>query len=148
MSNYAGIKNHEAVLKQFGCWPSFHDAEILSILLDRKKGEGLCGPTATIKIHAFIMTDEVDEHGYCKTINHAVVAFYFTDVVQFELKYGFGNQKSMSSLWVEDIRKDQMENIDFSVSIGTTSNAEVGFRCSGIEVLSVEPGIPEDSAYA
>jgi hypothetical protein len=68
--------------------------------------------------------------------------------VEFELKYGFGNQNSISSLWVEDIRKDQLENINFEVGIGTHSNAEVGFRCSGIEILSVEPGIPSDSVYA
>lgn len=44
------------------------------------------------------MTSEIDERGYYKTINHAVVTFCFTDVVDFELKYGFGNQNPISNL--------------------------------------------------
>jgi hypothetical protein len=148
MCDYTGIKNHEAVLKHYGSWPSFHDAELISILLDRDKGEGLYGPTATIKIHAFNMTDQVDERGYYIAADHAVITFYFTDIVEFELQYSFGNQNPISELYIEDIRSHQLENINYAVHIDTDLSAEIRFKCAGIEVKSVEGGIPDGSVYA
>jgi hypothetical protein len=36
MESYELIKNHESLLEAFGYWPSFHDAEIHSLILNRK----------------------------------------------------------------------------------------------------------------
>ena len=41
MSDYPGIKNFEVILNHFGSWPSFHDAEILSLLIERKAKESM-----------------------------------------------------------------------------------------------------------
>lgn len=49
--------------------PSFHDGEVLSIAFDRN------GPSCELKIHAFGMTDEIDESGFFILENHVVVAF-------------------------------------------------------------------------
>ena len=93
------------------------------------------------------MTSEIDERGYYKTINHATITFYFTDVVDFELKYGFGNQNPISDLSITDIRKDHLENINYAVGIGSSINAELEFRCASIEILSIEAGVPDGSGY-
>ncbi len=148
MDDYRNVKGYEGILKQFGSWPSFHDAEIVSILLDRDEGHGRVGPTITLKIHAFNMTSEITEGGYYKSINHAVITFYFMDVVDFELKYGFGIQNSISGFFVSDIRKDQLENINFHISAQTHDTAELDFKCARVEILAIEQGIPANSVYA
>ena len=38
MGNAPQIKGTEHVVKWFGYWPTFHDAEVLSISLDRRTG--------------------------------------------------------------------------------------------------------------
>ena len=52
----------------FGYWPRFHDAEVLSICLDRP-GE------SRIAIYAFEMTPNLDSSGRYVLSKHAVVTF-------------------------------------------------------------------------
>ena len=56
------------VVAWFGYWPSFHGAEVLSILLDRSAG-------AQVAIHAFDMTADLDAGGHYVLAKHAVVTF-------------------------------------------------------------------------
>jgi hypothetical protein len=46
----ANIQNEQALISIFGRWPSFHDATIISILLDR---EGEDGPSLEARVHVF-----------------------------------------------------------------------------------------------
>jgi len=52
----------------FGYWPTFHDAEVLTIALDRYSG-------CRVVIHAFRMTSGVDSAGYYVLDKHAIVTF-------------------------------------------------------------------------
>jgi hypothetical protein len=52
----------------FDRWPTFHDAEVLSIMLDRSGG-------CQVAIHAFEMTLEVDTRGHYVLAKHATVTF-------------------------------------------------------------------------
>lgn len=146
MNKYLNIDGTEELLRIFGEWPSFHDAEILSVLLDRNPQDGRYGPTITVKVHCFQMTSEVVD-GYYKTIKHNVVTFAFYDVVEFHLSYGFGQQNSLSEFFISDIRADQLENINYKVSFDAHTNCDLNFKCSKIEVLSMEPRIPDGSVY-
>jgi hypothetical protein len=56
------------VITWFGHWPTFHDAEVLSISLDRS---GEC----RVAIHAFETTAKVDADGAYLIEKHAVVTF-------------------------------------------------------------------------
>jgi Immunity protein 50 len=58
------------VIQWFGYWPTFHDAEVLSIKLDRSG-------TSTLAIRAFETTREVDSSGHYVQAKHATVTFYF-----------------------------------------------------------------------
>src|SRR5579871_2051209 len=69
----AGIENQEALTRIFGDWPSFHDAEVLSLVLGRHGIEDRPGPTLEARIHVFQMTGEVDERGYFRLGNHTLV---------------------------------------------------------------------------
>ena len=62
------IPGAQDVVEWFGYWPTFHDAEVLSIHLDHIKG-------FTVSIHAFEMTSEVDAEGHYVARKHAIVIF-------------------------------------------------------------------------
>jgi hypothetical protein len=59
------------VIAWFGYWPNFHDAEVLSIAMDRERG-------ITVAVHVFRMTSEVNEKGQYVLDKHAVVKFSMT----------------------------------------------------------------------
>lgn len=53
MNDVSSIRNKQALIDIFGRWPSFHDAEVLSIVLDHGGEEG---PSLTATIHLWQMT--------------------------------------------------------------------------------------------
>jgi hypothetical protein len=58
------IDNHELLTRIFGTWPSFHDAEVLTVRLDRSGNSADDGPALEAAIHVFRMTSEIDSRGY------------------------------------------------------------------------------------
>lgn len=62
------IRFRDSSLGYDGKWPSFHDAEVLSVNLDRGKAEGLYGPTVTIALHGFEITNELNEKSHYSDI--------------------------------------------------------------------------------
>jgi hypothetical protein len=83
----------QALIEWFGRRPSFHDAEILSVSLDRTG-------TSCIRLHTWDMTGEVDSKGYYVLQNHVVVSFLLDDVTDLELT-GFSHQNVISGLTVK-----------------------------------------------
>ncbi len=115
--------------------PSFHDAEVLTVSLDREKAR--CG----LRIHTFEMTSEVDAGGYFVLKNHVVVALRFEGVAHLELQ-DFNEQ-----------------NVIYGLAI--TRTADGGFRveldrCHGlfgfiearILTIELEPGKPKTGIYS
>src|SRR5689334_12420557 len=89
------VKNAELLTKIFGRWPSFHDAEIISIFLTR---EGVDSPSVELKIHVFEMTREVDNRGYYLLKNHTTVMLRFKDISEDIQIASFNHQNSIASL--------------------------------------------------
>jgi hypothetical protein len=54
-------------------WPTFHDAEVLDLHLERTAARCL------FHVHAFRMTSETDDRGYFICDRHIVVAFECED---------------------------------------------------------------------
>ncbi len=71
--------------------PSFHDAEVLELALDRDKAR------CNIKIHAFQMTSEVDAKGFFVLDRHVVVSFQLEGVANLELN-DFNEQNAIYGL--------------------------------------------------
>lgn len=83
----------QALIEWFGRRPSFHDAEILSVSLDR-------AGTSRIRLHTWDMTSEVDAKGYYVLRNHVVVSFLLDDISDLELA-GFSHQNVISGLTIK-----------------------------------------------
>ena len=56
------IPGADDLIKVFGRWPSFHDAEVVRFLLERAAPPG-AGPYIVADVHAFEMTDQVGTDG-------------------------------------------------------------------------------------
>ena len=90
--------------------PDFHDAEIISLQLNRKG-------SSSMLIHTWEMTSEVDQNGHFVQTKHVVVDFILENISGLSLN-GFSHQ-----------------NVAFDISIERT---ESGFRltlggCYGLE---------------
>ena len=71
------IVNHEAVVTAFGCWPSFHDALLLAF-----SRQGEC---VELRLHGWILTNDVDESGYFILSHHHEVTLHFERVTDAQL---------------------------------------------------------------
>lgn len=88
--NYSDVAGGDQLLKWFGEVPTFHDAEIVSLSLNRVGASEL-------RIHGWVMTDEVDQHGYIVLDKYAVVTFRFSDIMDLQLD-GFSGQNVIAGL--------------------------------------------------
>jgi hypothetical protein len=77
----------------FGYWPTFHDAEIISLNLNRKG-------SSSLHVHTWDMTKEVDEKGYYVLAKHVVVEFALETVSGLNLN-GFNHQNVLFGLGIE-----------------------------------------------
>ena len=87
---YESISGGPELLAWFGGVPSFHDAEVLRLGLERS------GPS-TLVVHGWKMTDKVDEEGYFMLDRHAVVTFVFQEITDLRLE-GFTAQNVIHGL--------------------------------------------------
>ena len=83
------VDGADALFDWFGYWPDFHDAEILSVTLDRSG-------SSSVRIHTWETTDEVDSQGYYVWRKHLIVCFLLDDISDVELN-GFSSQNVISS---------------------------------------------------
>jgi hypothetical protein len=141
----AKVRNSEAIEKIFGYWPSFHDAEVLHVRLDRgdppnPEGEAR-RPTLETDIHVFEMTDQVTEEGFYVLHKHTLVTFAFQGVDELQLN-GFNNQNALFGLRPEDISDRQLELLKWSVGLDSSFGLEANFMCEEIKVVRAVPFDP------
>jgi hypothetical protein len=131
-----GVPGGQQLLDWFdGRVPSFHDAEVVDLSLDREKAR------CRIRVHAFQMTSEVDAKGFFVLDKHVLVSFHLEGVANLELN-DFNQQ-----------------NVIFGLALSRT--AEQGFRleldpCHGlfgfveasILTIELEPGKPPNGVYS
>ena len=133
------IENEQALINVFGYWPSFHDAEILSIVLHRG---GQDGPSLEAKIHVFEMTSEIDPNGYYVLRNHTLVTIRFTHIVLEYLKW-FNHQNVLWELDITEINPEENDGSRLRVSMPSSYGCEASFDCRRIIISGVEPFTPE-----
>jgi hypothetical protein len=116
----------------FGCWPSFHDAEVLSVELHRT------GPSK-VRAHTWAMTDKVDADGHYVCEKHCVVTFSLEDLTKVEVLH-FNDQNALSDL------EFYRDNDEFVLSFHPGHGLQGSIRAKHIDI-EFQPGIPPDSQY-
>jgi len=83
----------DELIAWLGCFPAFHDAEIVSISLGR-------GRTSRITVHTWVMTDQINERGQYVLENHVLVTFVLEGTQDIKLE-GFNQQNVLSGIALE-----------------------------------------------
>jgi hypothetical protein len=141
MEPYERIVNHKLVTDWFGCWPAFHDAEVLSMVLDRRPLETVVGPSLTIRPHAFQPTPETDDRGHFRLIKHAIITIEFGGMEEISLE-GFNCQNVIFQLGLAEAVNDEGQSA-LDVCIHSSFGVGCGFRSTFARVKSVERGGPD-----
>jgi hypothetical protein len=121
----------DAVVSWFGRWPSFHDAEILSVQLNRRG-------KSWIKLHAWNLSDKTYEQDGKQAFvreKDAVVTFEIDGIVDLELA-DFSNQNVLQRLVIE-----QREEV-FRLTLAPCYGIGGYIEASRIQTR-VAPGKPE-----
>jgi hypothetical protein len=125
------IQGAEKLLEWFGYWPSFHDAEVIALNLDRRL------PSAVV-IHTWEMTSQVDAKGYYILEKHVVVEFVLMGVFDVDLKM-FNRQNVIAGLRLEKIEGGFRIGLHECYGIAGTIDA-------GDIAIRLTPGKPEETA--
>ncbi|WP_137973262.1 Imm50 family immunity protein [Pseudomonas sp. F(2018)] len=146
MNDTAGIVEDSCKLTEvFGYWPSFHDAEVINITLNRDCENNTAALTADI--HVFEMTNQVSGSGTYICRHHSIVTIFFTEIDGLELD-AFNHQNALMQLSIEDISQRQLERVKLSVIFEPAYGFGCNFVCRSARVISVQAGIPQGSVYA
>ncbi len=129
-----GIENADLVESIFGGWPSFHDAEIHSIVITRDCDSG---PQMDVTIHHWQMTSEVDSKGYYVLKHHTLTTVRFFNVSELQLA-GFNQQNVLCDIEISEVAEPASKS-SFSVSMPTSYGCEASFKCERIRVMSAAP---------
>src|SRR5947209_8757186 len=128
------IENADLVESIFGCWPSFHDAEIHSITITR---DCESGPQMDVSIHHWKMTSEVDSKGYYVLKHHTLTTLRFFNVSELQLA-GFNHQNVLWDIEISEVA-EAASKPSFSVSMPSSFGCESSFKCGRIRVMSAAP---------
>ena len=137
------IQNSHLLTDIFGRFPSFHDAEVLRITLDRDESQ-LFRPYLQATIHVFEMTSQIDERGQYVLKNHVSVIFRFVEIYQLSLE-DFDQQNVLQRFHIVDVSDRQLERIKFEVLMSGTFGVTAKFQCNSIRIESVEPYVRKQS---
>lgn len=117
MSNTPDIPGAADVVAWFGRWPSFHDAEIISLHLHRSD-------PSILVIYAWNMTDKVDASRHYVLEKHALVTFTLHGVSDLNLA-AFSGQNVIDSLDVEKRENDFRITLHPCFGLCGTLDAEI-----------------------
>jgi hypothetical protein len=88
------ISNSAIVIDHFGHWPSFHDAEVISIRFKRTWNKDTS--SAEITVYAFEMTDKL-KGKYFEQIKHCLIDIEFIGINNNEID-GFNHQNAVQGI--------------------------------------------------
>ncbi|MBX3561750.1 MAG: hypothetical protein KF780_08035 [Sphingomonas sp.] len=94
MTEIDTIPGWQSVIDWFGYSPNFHDAEVVSIELQRD-------PEASyVRVHAWRTNSDTTEQGHYRQDRHALVTYSLKRITSLRLS-GWNHQNVLSGLWVD-----------------------------------------------
>jgi hypothetical protein len=143
------IESGEALTRFFGRWPSFHDAEILEVHLDRGHVEPEKNlyefPSLTLKIHLWEMTKEVDHNGYFILRNHTLATLKLSDLDRLNL-VGFNHQNAIMEMEIHRRERTDGPSPYFEVEIVPAFGFAASFICLHVTVVEAMPCNPDGTS--
>ena len=92
------IPGAESLVKWFGQWPSFHDAEIMTVHIDRERRASF------VRVRVFTVSDRTDSSGRFIRERDALVVFEFTGIRTMRIEGEDGDvQNVISSLLIDQV---------------------------------------------
>jgi hypothetical protein len=147
------IQNSDKITNIFGCWPTFHDAEIHNLSLSGGVVDpclpGCESPVLDLKIHLWEMTKEVNEEGRIVLAKHTLTEMRFRNIEKLELSnfnYHNGIMEMRFGVEPENLhpigggRKPPMITVEIEPGFGLRAE----FKCQSVEVLSAVPCDPDE----
>lgn len=133
------FESSEKLTDVFGYWPSFHDAEVHEVLLDRGNIDSdyssYVFPVLTTKIHVFEMTNQVNSSGHFVLVKHTLVTLRFHDVEECRLD-DFNHQNAILGLTVKEsgpgLRNSPVREVTMEAAFGL----DASFKCAKCEVVA------------
>jgi hypothetical protein len=126
----------DQVIEVFGYWPSFHDAEVKWLRLDRHDTDGGTGPVVEFAIHCFEITDQVAPSGHFVLRKHTLIHFRFRDVTDLRIE-GFNHQNAIFRLEIADESDASWQRPYFKASIDPAFGIGGSFHAVYPEILSI-----------
>jgi hypothetical protein len=141
MEAHRFIKDFERVVAHLGMWPSFHDAEVLKLAVDRTNvatGEEL-SPVLDLYLRGWVMSSEVTKEGFYKVHGDAIFHFQFEGVTNLHIE-GFNNQNVLSALNLEvvDDPNNQGQKV-LQVELEHCYEFETSFTAQRARVVGIVP---------
>jgi hypothetical protein len=139
---YKDIPGGPEMIEWFGHVPSFHDAEIVGLWLNRHS-------SSFLHVHGFSVV--ADKDGFLKSEQHAVVTFELRGISYLSLE-GFRHQNVIGGLQISRGRKDPAKSSyydfnatedDFELLLEPCYGLDGLLRCNSISV-TFKPGKPDE----
>jgi hypothetical protein len=140
------ISGGELLTNVFGRWPSFHDAEVLRISLERT-ADFVAGPACEIDIHVHEMTSELDDKGFYVLRHHTVVTLRCEGVRESELG-GFNNQNVLAGLGLVAASRPDDPTVRCELILDPSYGVAARFACASVQVVAAQPWNPDTSSPA
>ena len=149
MNPLGTVEGAERLVEIFGAWPSFHDAEILELRLDRMGRGEFEGPTLDIRFHLYEGRQDASLPSGVRWFNHTQATLRFENVKDIELT-GFNHQNAILDLGFADegVHPSAPGLRAIRVSIQQAFGLGGSLLCGSVEVAAVEAGCPPRSVYA
>ena len=132
------VRNSTLLTDIFGQWPSFHDAEVHSILLSSNRPDAAF---LEARVHLWERHDEIDEQGLCRRGHQTLATLRFGNI-DIQEAAGFNTQNVLMQLLIELLPAPDPEGRRFAVTFEASYGFGAHFACQDIEVVSVEPVAP------
>ena len=134
------LENHGLLTDIYGYWPSFHDAEVHSISMDRDQilFDDVSDVRIGMVVHYFEMTREVKDNGCFGLIKHHLIQFEFSNVGDITLS-GFNHQNAIYGLLFEAQPEDAAGNTFFKVVLEAAHGVEGSFVPQTGKIVAVTP---------
>lgn len=149
------IQNVELLIETFGKFPSFHDAEVVRVILERKY-DGANSPTMNALIRGFAYTPIEDDPDKKFLRTDYDVNLTFSGIFGLKLE-NFNHQNVLGHLYITDfsvdhldrlrgdyrllglVKQEQINDLQFYIKFEYCFGIDAEFLCESVIVDSVTP---------